>query len=156
MSDLEFGFLKGNERGNWVRLRTIILLRWGAVTGQVIALFVAQQAYNIQIEMALCLLVVGVAVMGNLIAMFIFPENKRLSETENLLMVLFDLLQLALLLYLTGGITNPFALLIGVPPAVALRAGRFAARARYLRFRQLACDHHRHYFSQRLFPQGHA
>ena len=60
MSDLEFGFLKGNERGNWVRLRTIILLRWAAVTGQIVALVVAQQAYNIQIEIGLCLLVVSV------------------------------------------------------------------------------------------------
>ncbi|MFU8864304.1 MAG: sensor histidine kinase RegB [Rhodobacterales bacterium] len=119
MSDLEFGFLKGSARGNWVRLRTIILLRWCAVTGQVIALFVAQQAYNIQIEMGLCLLVVSVAVMGNLIAMFIFPENKRLSETENLLMVLFDLLQLALLLYLTGGLHNPFYILILGPVTVS-------------------------------------
>ena len=119
MSDIQFGVLKGHERGNWVRLRTIILLRWGAVVGQLVALFVAQQAYGLQIEMALCLLVVSVSVMGNLIAMFIFPENKRLSETENLLMVLFDLLQLALLLYLTGGLHNPFYILILGPVTVS-------------------------------------
>jgi two-component system, sensor histidine kinase RegB len=119
MSDRELGVLKGRERGNWVRLRTIILLRWGAVVGQLVALFVAQQAYGLQIEMALCLLVVSVSVMGNLIAMFIFPENKRLSETENLLMVLFDLLQLALLLYLTGGLHNPFYILILGPVTVS-------------------------------------
>jgi len=119
MGDNQLGVLKGHERGNWVRLRTIILLRWGAVVGQLVALFVAQQAYNLQIEMALCLLVVSVSVMGNLIAMFIFPENKRLSETENLLMVLFDLLQLALLLYLTGGLHNPFYILILGPVTVS-------------------------------------
>lgn len=119
MSDSQLGVLKGRERGNWVRLRTIILLRWGAVVGQLVALFVAQQAYGLQIEMALCLLVVSVSVMGNLIAMFIFPENKRLSETENLLMVLFDLLQLALLLYLTGGLHNPFYILILGPVTVS-------------------------------------
>ena len=119
MGDSQLGVLKGHERGNWVRLRTIILLRWGAVVGQLVALFVAQQAYNLQIEMALCLLVVSVSVMGNLIAMFIFPENKRLSETENLLMVLFDLLQLALLLYLTGGLHNPFYILILGPVTVS-------------------------------------
>jgi two-component system sensor histidine kinase RegB len=119
MTDMELGVLKGRERGNWVRLRTIILLRWGAVCGQLIALFVAQQAYNLQIQMGLCLLVVSVSVMGNLIAMFIFPENKRLSETENLLMVLFDLLQLSLLLYLTGGLHNPFYILILGPVTVS-------------------------------------
>ena len=119
MTDMELGVLKGRERGNWVRLRTIILLRWGAVCGQLIALFVAQQAYSLQIQMGLCLLVVSVSVMGNLIAMFIFPENKRLSETENLLMVLFDLLQLSLLLYLTGGLHNPFYILILGPVTVS-------------------------------------
>ena len=119
MSDMQLGVLKGRERGNWVRLRTIILLRWAAVIGQLIALFVAQEAYKLQIEMGLCLLVVSVSVMGNLIAMFIFPENKRLSESENLLMVLFDLLQLALLLYLTGGLHNPFYILILGPVTVS-------------------------------------
>ena len=119
MSDIPPGVLKDRERGNWVRLRTIILLRWAAVVGQLVALFVAQQFYNLQLEMGLCLLVVSVSVMGNLIAMFIFPENKRLSETENLLMVLFDLLQLALLLYLTGGLHNPFYILILGPVTVS-------------------------------------
>ena len=119
MSDIQLGALNGHDRGNWVRLRTIILLRWAAVVGQLVALFVAQWAYNLQIEMGLCLLVVSVSVMGNLIAMFIFPENKRLSETENLLMVLFDLLQLALLLYLTGGLHNPFYILILGPVTVS-------------------------------------
>ena len=119
MSDVQLGVLKGRERGNWVRLRTIILLRWAAVIGKLVALFVAQEAYKLQIEMGLCLLVVSVSVMGNLIAMFIFPENKRLSETENLLMVLFDLLQLALLLYLTGGLHNPFYILILGPVTVS-------------------------------------
>jgi two-component system sensor histidine kinase RegB len=100
-------------------LRTIILLRWGAITGQLSALMVANQVYDMTLEYALCLLVVGVSVIGNLVATFIFPENKRLSETENLLMVLFDLLQLSLLLYLTGGLHNPFSVLILGPVVIS-------------------------------------
>ncbi len=119
MSDMDPGLFRGQERGGWVRLRTIIMLRWGAVMGQLVALFVAEQAYNLQIEMSLCLLVVSVSIMGNLIAMFIYPENKRMSESENLLMVLFDLLQLSLLLYLTGGLHNPFYILILGPVTVS-------------------------------------
>ena len=61
-------------------------------------------------SVALCYLAIGVSVMGNLTAILLFPRNKRLSEFENFLMVLFDLLQLAILLYLTGGLNNPFAL----------------------------------------------
>lgn len=120
MTDTEFSILKGQvARGNWVRLRTIMLLRWAAIAGQLAALFVANQAYQLDLEYALCLLVVGVSVIGNLIATFVFPENKRLSETENLLMVVFDLLQLTLLLYLTGGLNNPFSVLILGPVIIS-------------------------------------
>ena len=107
------------RRSNWIRLRTMILLRWFAITGQLTAITVAQQMYSLQLELGLCYLAVGGSVMGNLIAIFVFPENKRLSETENFLMVMFDLLQLCFLLYLTGGLHNPFSLLVLGPVTVS-------------------------------------
>ncbi len=119
MPDTSIGLLEDRTRRNWIRLRTLILLRWVAIVGQLAAITVAHRIYHIQLELGLCYLAVGVSVIGNLIAMFVFPENKRLSETENLLMVLFDLLQLALLLYLTGGLNNPFAMLLLGPVTVA-------------------------------------
>jgi two-component system sensor histidine kinase RegB len=122
MTDRDFEVLKGRERGNWIRLRTIILLRWGAVAGQFAALTVAREIYGLNLEYGWCLLVVGMSVIGNLVATFIFPESKRLSEVENLLMVLFDLLQLCLLLYLTGGLHNPFSILIVGPVTVSAMA----------------------------------
>ncbi|CUH79528.1 sensor histidine kinase RegB [Tropicibacter naphthalenivorans] len=115
-----FGELMGIEqRSNWIRLRTMILLRWVAIVGQVSALVVAQRMYNLQLELGLCYLVVGIAIVGNLIAIFVFPENKRLSETENFMMVMFDLLQMCFLLYLTGGLHNPFSLLVLAPVTVS-------------------------------------
>ncbi|KUF09524.1 sensor histidine kinase RegB [Pseudoponticoccus marisrubri] len=117
MGDL--GLIGESERGNWIRLRTMILLRWFAIVGQLTAITVAQEMYNLQLELGLCYLAVGVSVMGNLIAIFIFPENKRLSETENFLMVMFDLLQLCFLLFLTGGLHNPFSLLVLGPVTVS-------------------------------------
>ncbi|MBA84151.1 sensor histidine kinase RegB [Thalassobius sp. S69A] len=122
MEQTNFDLMKGRERGNWIKLRTITLLRWVAIAGQLIALVVAQQILDLTIEMGLCLLVVSVSVVGNLIATVIFPESKRLNETENLLMVLFDLLQLSLLLYLTGGLHNPFSILILGPVTVSASA----------------------------------
>ena len=119
MSTEQAVFIGQSARGNWIRLRTIILLRWVAIVGQLSALFVANQFYKLDLEYGLCLLIVGVSVIGNLVATFIFPESKRLSETENLLMVAFDLLQLTMLLYLTGGLHNPFALLILGPVIIA-------------------------------------
>lgn len=122
MSDISPSAFKSRSRGNWIRLRTLILLRWWAIAGQVSALIVAQRLYNLNLEIGFCYLVVGVAVISNLVASFVYPENKRLSETETLLVVLFDMLQLGLMLYLTGGLNNPFSILIVGPVTVSASA----------------------------------
>jgi two-component system sensor histidine kinase RegB len=51
--------------------------------------------------------------------MFVFPKNERLSEKQNTAMILFDLLQLLLLLFFTGGLNNPFAVLVIAPVAIS-------------------------------------
>ncbi|WP_170510673.1 sensor histidine kinase RegB [Ruegeria arenilitoris] len=119
MTDSNTSLWRGQERSSWIRLRTLILLRWVAIIGQITAITVAQQTYHVQLELGLCYLAIGVSVMGNLTAILLFPQNKRLSEFENFLMVMFDLLQLAFLLYLTGGLNNPFALLLLGPVTIA-------------------------------------
>lgn len=111
--------LSGRTRANWIRLRTMIVLRWVAITGQLIAITVAQVLFGLQLALSLCYFAVGVSIIGNLIATFVFPENKRLSERENFGMIMFDLLQIAFLLYLTGGLNNPFALLLLGPVTIS-------------------------------------
>ncbi len=110
------------KRENWVRLRTIILLRWWAIVGQISALMVAPRLYDLDLEMGLCYLAIGASVISNLIASFVFPENKRLREPETFMVVLFDMLQLGLMLYLTGGLHNPFSILIVGPVIVSATA----------------------------------
>lgn len=119
MSETMISPLRGSLRGNWIRLRTMTAVRWMAIVGQLTAITVAQRLYNLQLELGLCYLVIGVSVIGNLVAMFVLPENKRLTERENLLTMMFDLLQLSFLLFLTGGLHNPFALLLLAPVTVA-------------------------------------
>ena len=119
MTDPTSAFLTEHRRGNWVRLRTLIMLRWIAIAGQLVALIVAQRMFNLTLEIGLCYLAIGISVVGNLIAIAVFPENKRLSESENIMMVLFDLLQLCFLLYLTGGLHNPFSLLVLGPVLIS-------------------------------------
>lgn len=119
MAQPDISLMTGQQRSGWIRLRTLILLRWVAIVGQLVALTVAQRYYGLQLELGLCYLAVGVSVIGNLIAIFVFPENKRLSERENLAMVMFDLLQLSFLLFLTGGLHNPFALLLLGPVSIS-------------------------------------
>lgn len=110
---------KGADR---LRLRTLILLRWMAISGQIGAITVAQFHYGLIIPLGLCYLLVGASVIANLISVFVFPENKRLAEGEAMLVLLFDLAQLSFLLYLTGGLTNPFAMLIIAPVVISASA----------------------------------
>lgn len=119
MTESELSLLAEQQPGNWIRLRTMILLRWVAIIGQFTAITVAKEVYGLSLELGLCYLAVGVSVIGNMISIFVFPENKRLTESENLSMVMFDLLQLGFLLYLTGGLHNPFALLVLGPVTIS-------------------------------------
>ncbi len=110
------------RRANWIRLRTLIVLRWVAVAGQSIAIAIAHFWYGLRLEVGLCVLAIGMSVIANLVAMFIYPANKRLNEAETMLMLIFDLCQLAFLIYLTGGLHNPFALLLLTPVTIAATA----------------------------------
>lgn len=122
MMNPSFGLLSRDTRSDWVRLRTLILLRWMAITGQLAAITVADRVYGIQLPLGLCYMAVGASIIANLISSFVYPENKRLSEFEAMLTLLFDLSQLSFLLYLTGGLTNPFALLILAPVTISASA----------------------------------
>lgn len=95
------------------------MVRWIAVVGQLTALIVAQRMFSLQLEMGLCYLAVGISIIANLIAEFVFPENRLLSENENAAMLMFDLLQLCFLLFLTGGLNNPFSILIVGPVTIS-------------------------------------
>jgi two-component system, sensor histidine kinase RegB len=104
---------------NWVRLRTLIVLRWMAIAGQVAAILVASQIYGLNLPLGLATVAVGLSVLANILLVMLFPENRRLTETEAFLMLLFDLGQLAFLLFLTGGLTNPFAILVLAPVTIS-------------------------------------
>ncbi|MEZ5753443.1 MAG: ActS/PrrB/RegB family redox-sensitive histidine kinase [Paracoccaceae bacterium] len=122
MINPSLGLFARDTRSDWVRLRTLILLRWMAITGQLAAITVAHHVYGIQLPLGLCYMAVGASIIANLISIFVYPENKRLSEFEAMLTLLFDLSQLSFLLYLTGGLTNPFALLILAPVTISASA----------------------------------
>lgn len=122
MTEISQNLLGSPRLGNWIRLRTLILLRWWAIIGQISALMIARRMYDLNLDVGLCYLVIGVSVVTNLVANFIYPENKRLTERETLSIVFFDLFQLGLLLYITGGLNNPFSILIVGPVIVSASA----------------------------------
>ncbi|RLL72421.1 sensor histidine kinase RegB [Paenirhodobacter hankyongi] len=118
----EPGLRLAESHQDWVRLRTLIFLRWTAIAGQLGALLVALYWFDIALDLPLCLATIGAAVAANLVAIRLFPESRRLSQAEVTATLLFDTAQLALLLALTGGLNNPFALLILVPATIAATA----------------------------------
>lgn len=117
------------HRSNWVRLRTLIVLRWIAIFGQLTAITIAQRLFDLDLNIGLCFLAIGVSIIANLIAVFVYPENKRLSEAEVAGTLLFDILQLTFLVFLTGGLNNPFAVLIIAPVAISAMALKPATTA---------------------------
>ena len=111
-----------SKRGEWIRLRTMIFIRWVAVTGQLAAIIIAFQYFELALNLSLCFFAVGLSALANIVASLFFPESKRLSELENVFMILFDLFQLAFLLFLTGGLNNPFSFLLVAPVVVSAAA----------------------------------
>jgi two-component system sensor histidine kinase RegB len=107
---------------NSIRLRTLIHLRWLAIAGQLVAITIVSRGLGISIPLGLCYLAVGASIIVNLLAVFLFPENKRLTEVQALVLLLFDLAQLCLLICATGGLTNPFTLLILAPVTISASA----------------------------------
>jgi two-component system sensor histidine kinase RegB len=119
MAVTELDMFQDQSRSDWVRLRTLVILRWVAVAGQIVAVLVAHYIYHLQIEVGLVALTIGASIVANLVSSFVYPQTRRLSEREASLMLVFDVFQLALLLYLTGGLNNPYALLMLAPVTIA-------------------------------------
>lgn len=119
MPPTDFQLFQQQEHSNWVRLRTLIALRWFAIAGQATATFVAVRLYNIEVPVGSAALAITIAVVANLYSYYAYPTNKRLSELEATLWLVFDIVQLSVLLYLTGGLNNPFAMLVLAPVTIS-------------------------------------
>ena len=105
------GFAQGAGAGGRVRLRTLSNLRWLAVAGQSVALFLVYFALGYPLPIVYCAVAIAVSAALNIVLALRYPPTHRLTNREATYYLAFDVLQLAALLYLTGGIANPFALM---------------------------------------------
>jgi two-component system sensor histidine kinase RegB len=108
----------GAGRGR-VRLRTLSNLRWLAIGGQSAALFVVQFGLGFKVPLIPCTIAVASSVVFNLVLTLRYPVAHRLSNREATVQLAYDVLQLGALLYLTGGIENPFAFMFLAPVVIA-------------------------------------
>jgi len=100
---------------NTVLLANLIKIRWIAIVGQLITLFTIFFIFNFSIPLTKCLFVVLLSILVNFISYFIQRGNSTLTDKKTFLFLLFDISQLVGLLFLTGGIFNPFVILILAP-----------------------------------------
>ena len=108
-----------NERESQLRLSTSVRLRWTAVVGQLVAVAVVTFIYDFPMELGSCLTLVALSAWLNVYLSIRYPARQRLTTPAAFGLLLYDELQLAALLYLTGGIQNPFSVLLVAPVAVA-------------------------------------
>lgn len=102
-----------------VSVRTLVVIRWVALAGQVAALVIVAFGLGSPVPMAPSLGVVAVSALLNLRLQMRRDGRERLRESEAAFYLAFDIMQLAVLLYLTGGLENPFALMMLAPVTVS-------------------------------------
>ena len=98
--------------------KTLVALRWIALVGQYLTINIVNFFFKFELPFFYCSLAIFVGVITNFYLQFIFKKN-QLNNFTSTFVLFYDLLQLSLLLYLTGGITNPFSILLIVPAIMA-------------------------------------
>jgi len=102
-----------------LRLQTIVRLRWLAVLGQSLTVAGAYWVLGIDLPIGGCLAVIALSAWLNVALRLRYKASKRLKSGFAFAMLAYDILQLAALLYLTGGLENPFAFLLIAPVTVS-------------------------------------
>jgi two-component system sensor histidine kinase RegB len=118
-----------------VRLDTLLRLRWLAIIGQTIAVLVVYYVVEFQLPLWACLAVIALSAWLNVALRVRFSLTQRLEPTRAAWLLAFDIAELAVLLFLTGGLQNPFAFLFlspvllsatALPPRITVILGAFA------------------------------
>ena len=102
-----------------VRIGTLNNLRWLAVVGQAVALLVVLLVLNFDFPVLLAASPIAASAVLNIVLAVAYPAAKRVSAREATAFLAYDIVQLAALLFFTGGIENPFALLFLAPVVIS-------------------------------------
>ncbi|HEX3859256.1 MAG TPA: ActS/PrrB/RegB family redox-sensitive histidine kinase [Pseudolabrys sp.] len=129
-----FDLAENHPRRN-VRLDTLVRLRWLAIIGQTTAILVVHYGLGFTLPIWACLAVIMLSAWLNVALRLRFHMTQRLEPDRAAWLLAFDIAQLAVLLFLTGGLQNPFAFLFlgpvlisatALPPRFTLMLGGFA------------------------------
>jgi two-component system, sensor histidine kinase RegB len=109
----------GDAEIGMLRLRTLVRLRWLAIVGQAGAVLGVYFLLGFPLPLGLCLGAIALSAWLNIFLTIRWRTSIRLHETHAGLLLVYDVLQLAVLLYLTGGLENPFSFLFLVPVTIS-------------------------------------
>ena len=105
--------------GRSLRLQTLIRLRWLAVAGQSVTVAVVYFGLGFPLPILWCVGLIALSAALNLALRIRFPASHRLRAEPAFMLLSYDALQLGALLFITGGLENPFAILLLVPVIVS-------------------------------------
>ena len=97
---------------------TYISLRWIAIIGQLISINVVYFYFNFKFDYIYSSLIIFFGILSNIYLILIYKKT-QLSDRSALIFLLIDILQLGALIYLTGGILNPFIIFLIIPSVFA-------------------------------------
>ena len=117
MAPIEHDGVESGE--SQLRLQTIVRLRWVAVLGQIIAVLVIYAGLGFDLPVGWCALLIAASAWMNVFLRLRYAARHRLSTGLATGLLAYDILQLAALLWLTGGVENPFMVLIVAPVTVS-------------------------------------
>lgn len=110
---------EGIEVSTRLRLTTLLRLRWLADAGQALAVLFTAYILEFPLPMAACLALVALSAGLNIYLTFHYPQTHRLAPAASFGILAYDIVQLSGLLFLTGGMTNPFVFLIISPVVIS-------------------------------------
>jgi two-component system, sensor histidine kinase RegB len=102
-----------------LRLQTAVRLRWFGVVGQLLTVGFVYLVLGFPLPFGICLALIAVSAWLNVFLRIRYPARTRLSAQLAVSLLAYDILQLAGLLYLTGGVENPFTFLLVAPVTVS-------------------------------------
>src|SRR3981081_3305861 len=107
--------LQAFQAGRNVRLNTLVRLRWFAVIGQTTAVLVVYAGLDFELPIWACLAVIALAAWLNVALRAPFRTPQRIEPDRAAWLLAFDIAEISILLFLTGGLENPFSFLVLAP-----------------------------------------
>lgn len=110
---------QAGDEDSQLRLQTIVRLRWLGVLGQLAAIGIVALVLDFRLPVGWCLFLIACSAWLNVFLAVRYPARHRLSARLATVLLAYDIVQLAALLYFTGGVQNPFTMLLVVPVTVS-------------------------------------